>query len=439
MDKEIQKYKGNDRTEEVQDIIERMPTRFGFWVTLIVIALFILLFVFGWFIRYPDVVSGQININATEAPVKLVANSYGKLKLNGLKSMSEVKENQVIAYLHNPADLNSILKLDSILKSFNPNSNDLTILIEQLPRDLTFGEINAKYAVFLNSVNELNNYNVDKLFDKQSQNLASLLREQKNAISTSLNRIDMSSRNLASMKKFYRRDSTLFSKRVISESELDKTEISYTTSKDTYQGAVSALINSKQQAQQTEGKLKEIAIQKSEKQKELRIAVIATYNDLVDNIKSWELKYVFRAPFAGKVQFLKFWVDNQFIQSGEQVFTVVPKMNKAYGEVSVPTVGAGKVKIGQEVIVKLDNFPYHEYGSIKGFVNSISLSTNTTKTDKGDVENYMVTVNFPEQLKTNYGAKLDVKLDAKGSAEIITNDRRLIERFFDNLKYAVKK
>ena len=438
MDTEIKKYQ-NERTEEVQDIIERMPTRFGFWVTLIVLAIFILLFVFGWFIRYPDVVAGQININATEAPVKLVANSYGKLKLNGLKSMSDVKENQIIAYLQNPADLTSILKLDSLLKTFNPNANDFTGLMTKLPKELSFGEINSKYAGFLNSINELNNYNVDKLFDKQSQNFVLLLNEQKNAIATSMNRIDMSSRNLASMKKFYGRDSTLFSKRVISESELDKTEINYNTSKDAYQGAVSALINNKQQAQQTEGKLKEIAIQKSEKQKELRIAVTATFNDLVDNIKSWELKYVFRAPFAGKTQFLKFWVDNQFIQSGEQVFTVVPKMNKAFGEVSVPTIGAGKVKVGQEVIVKLDNFPYHEYGSIKGFVNSISLSTNTTKTEKGDVENYMVTVNFPDQLKTNYGAKLDVKLDAKGSAEIITNDRRLIERFFDNLKYAVKK
>ncbi|MES2651406.1 MAG: HlyD family efflux transporter periplasmic adaptor subunit [Bacteroidota bacterium] len=439
MDTEIQKYKGNDRTEEVQDIIERMPNRFGFWVTLIVLGIFILLLVFGWFIRYPDVVTGQININATEAPVKLVANSYGKLRLNGLKSMAEVKENQIIGYLQNPADLTSITKLDNILKSFNPNANDFTALMAKLPKDLSFGEINAKYSVFLNSVNELNNYNVDKLFDKQSQNLISLLNEQKNAMATSVKRIDMNSRNLLSMGKFYRRDSILFSKKVISESELDKTEMSFNTSKDNYQGAVSALINNKQQAQQTEGKLKEIAIQKSEKQKELRIAVIATYNDLVDNIKSWELKYVFRAPFAGKVQFLKFWVDNQFIQSGDQVFTIVPKMNKVFGEVSVPTVGAGKVKVGQEVIVKLDNFPYYEYGSIKGVVNSISLSTNTVKTQEGDKENYMVTVKFPNQLATNYGAKLDVKLDAKGSAEIITNDRRLIERFFDNLKYAVRK
>jgi len=171
----------------------------------------------------------------------------------------------------------------------------------------------------------------------------------------------------------------------------------------------------------------------------LRIAVIATYNDLIDNIKSWEMKYVFRAPFAGKLQFLKFWTENQFVQSGEPIFTIIPKMKTVLGQISIPTIGAGKVKLGQEVIVKMENFPYTEYGSIRGFVSSISLSTNSTKTDKGEVENYMVTVDFPNQLKTNYGAKLDVKLGAKGVAEIITKDRKLIERFFDNLKYALKK
>ncbi len=72
-------------------------------------------------------------------------------------------------------------------------------------------------------------------------------------------------------------------------------------------------------------------------------------------------------------------------------------------------------------------------------VNAISLATNITKTEKGDVENYLVTVNFPEQLKTNYGSILEAKLEAKVSAEIITNDRRLIQRLFDNLKYAIKK
>ncbi len=46
---------------------------------------------------------------------------------------------------------------------------------------------------------------------------------------------------------------------------------------------------------------------------------------------------------------------------------------------------------------------------------------------------------FPQQLKTNYGTVLGFKFEAKGTAEIITNDRRLILRLFDNLKYIIKK
>jgi hypothetical protein len=80
-----------------------------------------------------------------------------------------------------------------------------------------------------------------------------------------------------------------------------------------------------------------------------------------------------------------------------------------------------------------------EYGSIEGRVKTISLTTNTEKTQNGNIETYLVTVDFPKGLRTNYGSKLDFKYESKGSAEIIINDRRLIERLFDNLKHAAKK
>lgn len=439
METGIEKYHNNNRTEEVQDIIDRMPTRFGFWVSMIVLVIFVLLFVFGWLIRYPDVVTGEITINSNEAPVKLISMGNGKLKLNGRSSMSNVKEGEVVAYIQNAAEPQKIFTLDSLLKTFDPNSKNFKTLIAKLPNQPSYGELNGKYATFISSLNEINNHHIDQLFEKQRQNLDKLLAEQQQAIQTSTKRVNMNSKNLEYMQKFYKRDSILLAKRVISEAELDKTQMGYISNKDAHQGAVGALINSKQQAQQTLGKIKEIEIQKTEKEKELRIAVVSSYNDLLDNIKSWEQKYVFKAPFDGKIQFLKFWTENQFVQNGEPIFTIIPQMKKAMGQVNIPARGAGKIKVGQEVIVKLENYPYTEYGSIKGLVNSISLSTNTVKTDKGDMEQYLVTVDFPQQLRTNYGAQLDVKLDAKGSAEIITNDRKLIERFFDNLKYAVKK
>jgi multidrug resistance efflux pump len=429
----------SERSEEVQHIIERMPSKFGIWITIIVVFLFLLMAIFGWLVRYLDVVTGQININGKSIPLRLVANANGRLKINAIKSMDPVRKGQVLAYIENPANPKSVMYIDSLLKLFNPNRDDILKVKAILPRNISLGELNVQYYSFANSLQDYYNYQEDKMIDNQAANYSTLLKEQNNAINTAVSRLGMAKNSLIYVYKFYKRDSTLYSKKIISESELDKTQMNYISSKDKLEDAVNNLINARQAAQQTRSKIQELGIQNPEKRKELQIALISTYNDLIDNIKSWEQRYVFKALFDGKVQFLKFYHENQFVQVGEQVFAIVPEADNVFGEVFLPAHGSGKIKNGQEVIVKLDNYPYMEYGSIKGRIKSISLTTNTTKTDKSDIETYMILVDFPYQLKTNYGVKLDFKADAKGSVEIITNDRRIIERLFDNLKYILKK
>lgn len=76
-----------------------------------------------------------------------------------------------------------------------------------------------------------------------------------------------------------------------------------------------------------------------------------------------------------------------------------------------------------------------EYGYIKAKVTNIALVSSPLNTGNAVVDTYLVTLSFPEGFLTNYGSLLKFKYEAKGTAEIITKDRRLIERFFDNLKY----
>jgi hypothetical protein len=109
--------------------------------------------------------------------------------------------------------------------------------------------------------------------------------------------------------------------------------------------------------------------------------------------------------------------------------------------VLIPSAGAGKVTPGQEVIIKLDDFPYLEFGSVNGKVKSISMLTNPTDelTPQQKINTYQVIVELPEQLKTNYGTSLSFKHDIKGMAQILVKKRKLIERLFDNLKYLVNE
>ena len=49
-----------------------------------------------------------------------------------------------------------------------------------------------------------------------------------------------------------------------------------------------------------------------------------------------------------------------------------PRNGDPEGQMLLPAECAGKVKLGQETIVKLDDYPYNKYGSIKGVFSSIS-------------------------------------------------------------------
>ena len=54
-------------------------------------------------------------------------------------------------------------------------------------------------------------------------------------------------------------------------------------------------------------------------------------------------------------------------------------------------------------------------------------------------DNYTVEIAFPDGLTTNYDIYLPVAQEMKATAEIVTEDLRLIERFFQPLKKILKE
>ncbi len=75
---------------------------------------------------------------------------------------------------------------------------------------------------------------------------------------------------------------------------------------------------------------------------------------------------------------MKIWNKNQVINNGDFVFTIIPKNHSAYiCKLQAPALNSGKIKIGQDVNIKLRNYPDNEYGVLKGKVKDISLIPNS--------------------------------------------------------------
>jgi HlyD family secretion protein len=171
-------------------------------------------------------------------------------------------------------------------------------------------------------------------------------------------------------------------------------------------------------------------------------------------IEEWELMYVLKSPMDGKVTFTGYWTENQNVTAGSEVFTVVkpPKspsgglgtqnsppegeLEGAFGKALLPIARSGKVKVGQKVNIRLENFPENEFGILQGRVKNISLvpvSAGQTATGNSTAF-YTIDIELPNSLTTTYKKQLPYLPNMQGRADIVTEDISLLERFFLPLK-----
>ncbi|CAC9976730.1 HlyD family efflux transporter periplasmic adaptor subunit [Flavobacterium panici] len=438
--KGFHKTLNENRTEEVASIIEKMPTKFGTIITAVAIGLVLLLLLFGWLIKYPSILSGQIVINTKQAPVKLIASTAGNIILLQDKSNAVVKTGEYIAYIKNEANLKDVQLLNIILHKINIHKVNYKENRNLFPENLSLGEINNKYFNFLNSLYQYLDYTVQQPYEFQKQINEKLLELQTSKIIQLKSDFQNQKIKYQTSQSLFKKDSTLYSKNVTSKADIEHSIIAKANSELDYNAIDKEINNTNYQIKEAQNKSEVIAIEKAIKERELIINMFNNYYDLLDNIKKWERMYVFVTPIDGKIDFLNFIKNNDYIQSGQELFKKIPDNNQIIGQVNLPENGSGKVKVDQNVIIKLNNYPYNEYGSIKGKVKRISLATNqqTLSDNQNKINSYLVDIDLPFGLKTNYGVELNFHAEAKGTAEIITEDRRLIERFFDNLRYKLK-
>ena len=142
--------------------------------------------------------------------------------------------------------------------------------------------------------------------------------------------------------------------------------------------------------------------------------------------------YTFLSPFDGVVSFANIWAANQSVVSGERVMSVLPaNVEKIIGRMEIPVAGAGKIGVGQQVLIKLDNYPFMEFGIIKGVITSISLIPVNNA--------YVAVVELPDGLLSNYGNVIPFNQEMGGAASIILEDMSLFERFLQPIRSTIKR
>ena len=148
-------------------------------------------------------------------------------------------------------------------------------------------------------------------------------------------------------------------------------------------------------------------------------------------LTTFKQTYFLVSLIDGVATFTKYYQKNQYVTSGETIMTIVPdERQKIIGKIRLLPQGAGKVRVGQRVNVKLNDFPYNEYGMLRVKIKNISL----VPVVENNQSSYVLEVEFPDPLTTTYKKTISFRQQMSGQAEIITDDTRLLEKLLNPIR-----
>ncbi len=415
------------RSEEVQDILTKVPHWMIRWGTVMIFAIIVILFFVSWFIKYPDVVNTEVIITTNIPPEKIVSKSSGRIEAILVKNKAVVSKNKTLAVIENTANYKDVFLLKNITDSYNINDPQAQFPFSKL-KNTQLGEIESAYAVFQKDyqAQELNHDLQPFAVENRAQVSEKIQIKERLEILEQQKVINESELQL--QKNEIARFEVLFNKGIISAQEMEAKKLGFLQAQKSYRGLLSSISQLKSSLIDNTKSSQNSHINSTKEEVNLGRNMAQSFFQLKKVIKDWELAYALKSSISGKVTFLQIWTENQTINSGDNVFSIIPDAKNGFiGKVKAPALNSGKIKIGQRVNIRLANFPDKEFGVLKGKIQNISLVP-----DKDG--NLLIDVALPNGLKTSYNRQITFQQEMKGSAEIVTEDLRLIERILYQFK-----
>jgi multidrug resistance efflux pump len=434
VENQIQKEKKNSldkqelRSFVVNDIINRPPHWLISWGVTSIFIVVIMVLSASWFIRYPDMISGTATVKAQKPVVIKSSLINGRLVDLYVKNGQEVSKGEPLTSFENPMSADEYTYLQALLTHLDSSvlsrSNKQAHLKIDTSRNfgLLQNSFNRLSLAYLNLL-ELNNRSVDSM---RLANLKEQLANYQNLTTISARQVLISTNELQNAEQKYWADKKLFKEGVYSKMDFMEME-------SAYRNKLSALENAKQSKAQYQVTATEYKRQleelKYEMQKEKRTLIIELNQaaaSLKSEITNWEQSNIVLANTNGTINFLTDLFVGRTVLAGEPLLAIIPHNQTYYVATIIPRSNYGKVAKGQVANVKLDNYNWQEFGVLKGEVTTISeLPTE---------EGYRVLIEIVNYKEAAAQRGIQLKPEMNGQVEIKTNDLRLLERFFHNLK-----
>ena len=416
----------NIHSSEVQEIMGRKPAWILRWGITILISLILAFVLCCYFIRYPQTVTAYITLTSDYPPADLAAKASGIIDSVFVSNGETVRKDQLLAMISNAADYRDIAFAENFISREGDGVPELSgnELVEL--QKLNLGNIQSDWISYLSACYNYSDY----LRIDQNGKKRKLLAEQVQGAKTYYGKLEKQRSTVVDAlvfeKKSLERDSILHVKKAISDQEYETSLKSYASMRNSLAGFDAEMTSAYLNRLQLEQQILELGTQgKIEENEHLRL-ISQARSRFQGSLALWKEQYAIIAPYDGVVSLQNVWNRGQHITTGEIIASVSATEGAAIkGRLKVPSLGFGKIEKGQTVNIKLSGFPYLEFGILRGKVEAISSVPELT--ENGLL--YTIDVSLPDGLESTYHKTFPFVQNMDGSAEIVTEDMRLIEQF----------
>lgn len=186
--------------------------------------------------------------------------------------------------------------------------------------------------------------------------------------------------------------------------------------------------------------LREIPVRRDARAAEMRARAHRLSIEIAEGMGRDEQRVL--APSTGVVSGLLVR-EGQTVTMNNPLLNIVPEYGEFYIELLIPTRTIAFIQPGALVKIRFDAYPYQKFGTYDGVVASISRTTVFPSDKRFRVKItepvYLATVQIRSQTVSAYGKRRGLQSGMTLTADILRDERRLIEWLFDPLISAAQK
>lgn len=417
--------------DDLQEMLGHPPgwiMHFGISAIGLVISIGLLL---SWLIRYPDELPAAAVLEQHRPPHELRSLGSGRIDTILYKDRARVSKDKPIIILESAANWKHV---EQLLRGLR----EVPAGLPSLDAPLELGSLQNAWASYGQAAKDWNNFRQRSIF-----------QERQHAIEQEI-------RSLHELSSAYRAQKAVFEEeQALVQSEMERTDALHREGvRSTYEWEQQrvrvlqyarqlkalevTLLQNEVQIQQLITQLANLKDEFLQSRNTLQRALEQTRKQLIGSLEEWQAQNLLRSAVSGQLELQPDVQPRAVVQAGAHLGTVVPE---GYSEETItvnlflPAAGIGKIDVGAPVRISLDAYPEAEFGQLTAQITSIDEAPQSQEDGSWA---YGAKANLQDALRTNYGIALPATARLTGQAVVITEDRRILERVFEQFLDLVK-